>query len=1283
MIMFAGAASVEVLCVLPRFVGQSVRTKGKLDHAPPTTFEVLCAGCAIEGSCASQTHLRRPFHTTMARMGRKAKNKKGVVHQGRSPNEVAAVVMPGNAEPEKEDMNFINAELQKKRAEKRDRALQATLNAVREAHRAGKVVAERRAEETRNHIQRIHQNIDNAKRIQTQKKMLARRPKSTGAMHIASGNASRRAWKPTPSNTVNVLFDPSHRVHVPYEDKSPMELEELQFLSPRSFRSKEGKRSHESRIHANMKPRQEFKVAQERGGGVFQHHRPLSARAPHEYPSKRGPQNVYNDINRNEPVSRKGRKRAHKHFRYHVHANNMTAFKSTIAQTQVPYDTVILQRVVAGSVHTKQRPSTASSGCPRPISMMAIPKSPIQRPRTARIMVPVQPINTKKLFREGCFRVRKTINTSYNETSSDAAQAKAYGHYNNSMEMMKHDDVAQAFVVSKTEGFASHKPTKANLRSKFQALLDAEHGDDAKTVLYLRNLSRKKIEKLQTAALAEQTRVDEATKRMKLNAEKLRFNRAYLNISKRRYHSYNVSFMKQAVALNSQLNPKKELLSKVVEDMLANITEEDLAQYRNVVDQSNKSILRVPKEIKPLLAAIGWILGSVEPPIIEEQKTGGKKVSILKLIGKNDWEEARKILFRFDRAKDGERLQIFVSRIRAIDIQHVRSDVRIALGHFKNQWHGEFEKQLRSKKKKTGEHVALGLGRWLFGCLELWDVMDTCEDLINNLETMRTVLQHRRMNYLHWKGSYQTFFENDLILSDHLEKHAGELKKLKNDISKEELDFGDKECKLKELLRAVFGVDKIDGGGQALEYWVSMLKRIPTVRDAENNIFQFARCENKTLLLVSFHIDSKHILRLDESASRSVPKESRNLLEKLTLCKYMETLTVPHIEKHGGVLCSFASDLTHFAALFSQSDDAVLSAMAIQHTVNAKMLGQHRLSLYVDTFEGYSLGVCGVSHNYYAEHRKAYAMSSHRQTCWREGKVRALTFCTKDVEFALGDSLGEKLFFNKFSRFLYTLSGREDFEHALPVEKAIVVVDNIVLNREMNAVQSLNIAKCFSRLVGERLGLNRPRVVSQMWHDASHMLWKNVGVLVLRCGSDNVYDSALSWCQPTVPKRFVARFLHHRPEDSEISIVCETLKYVSDFDHYFNAIMTIRNPHEEKNHNPDIFPPVVALAPMNVSLFQPVRACISRSMRTLVEIALEMRKLKDKLPGLQLCMTYGPALVSIGGDFFLGPASDQMNGLHRRRPKQRPSETILLDKFAKRRIDFEKVILPHTGWEEL
>ena len=92
MIMFAGAASVEVLCVLPRFVGQSVRTKGKLDHAPPTTFEVLCAGCAIEGSCASQTHLRRPFHTTMARMGRKAKNKKGVVHQGRSPNEVAAVV---------------------------------------------------------------------------------------------------------------------------------------------------------------------------------------------------------------------------------------------------------------------------------------------------------------------------------------------------------------------------------------------------------------------------------------------------------------------------------------------------------------------------------------------------------------------------------------------------------------------------------------------------------------------------------------------------------------------------------------------------------------------------------------------------------------------------------------------------------------------------------------------------------------------------------------------------------------------------------------------------------------------------------------------------------------------------------------------------------------------------------------------------------------------------------------------------------------------------------------
>ena len=65
--------------------------------------------------------------------------------------------------------------------------------------------------------------------------------------------------------------------------------------------------------------------------------------------------------------------------------------------------------------------------------------------------------------------------------------------------------------------------------------------------------------------------------------------------------------------------------------MTTTITEDDLAQYRNVVDQNNKSIIRVPKEVKPLLVATGWISGKVElpfvPPLLdsEEEKEEEKK----------------------------------------------------------------------------------------------------------------------------------------------------------------------------------------------------------------------------------------------------------------------------------------------------------------------------------------------------------------------------------------------------------------------------------------------------------------------------------------------------------------------------------------------------------------------------------------------------------------------------------------------------------------------------------
>ena len=128
---------------------------------------------------------------------------------------------------------------------------------------------------------------------------------------------------------------------------------------------------------------------------------------------------------------------------------------------------------------------------------------------------------------------------------------------------------------------------------------------------------------------------------------------------------------------NAQLAPKREAINNIFNNMAAQITENDLAQYRNVVDQNNKPIIRVPKEVKPLLAAIGWILGKVDPPFVpllsestkitgEEEKNSvkkknlgggsGKMISILHSIGKDDWELSRKDLVSFNGAKEGERL---------------------------------------------------------------------------------------------------------------------------------------------------------------------------------------------------------------------------------------------------------------------------------------------------------------------------------------------------------------------------------------------------------------------------------------------------------------------------------------------------------------------------------------------------------------------------------------------------------------------------------------------------
>ena len=77
-----------------------------------------------------------------------------------------------------------------------------------------------------------------------------------------------------------------------------------------------------------------------------------------------------------------------------------------------------------------------------------------------------------------------------------------------------------------------------------------------------------------------------------------------------------------------------------------------------------------------------------------------------------------------------------------------------------------------------------------------------------------------------------------------------------------------------------------------------------------------------------------------------------------------------------------------------------------------------------------------------------------------------------------------------------------------------------------------------------------------------------------------------------------------------------------------------------------------------------------------MEVALELKK--KNLP-LKMMLTYGSALINSEGDFLSGPVVEQIKKMHRRRPVQ--CATIAIDKVAKSAIEYEKFILPHTGWE--
>ena len=261
------------------------------------------------------------------------------------------------------------------------------------------------------------------------------------------------SWKPTSSNTVNTLFDAKPKIHKPFVDRSAMEWEELRFLSPRSFRSHKGRGTHESKKPIEFKKRTEFFThVPQNENGVFQYHRPLSARQnPNHYErhSKRR-QRPSTAVAKTSMIKHEKRKRTHRHFRYHLHAKHMTTFKSGIAQSMDPYASILQQRVLDAS----KRDRTSINGIPPPKTQNIYSRRAPSRPQTAKARFAY--IDTGK----GCVPERAPIQKHFprrplNEKEKNAdnvLQTRAYGHYSMEKESMKHDDVIKAFLVSKSHG---------------------------------------------------------------------------------------------------------------------------------------------------------------------------------------------------------------------------------------------------------------------------------------------------------------------------------------------------------------------------------------------------------------------------------------------------------------------------------------------------------------------------------------------------------------------------------------------------------------------------------------------------------------------------------------------------------------------------------------------------------------------------------------------------------------------------------------------------------------
>ena len=260
------------------------------------------------------------------------------------------------------------------------------------------------------------------------------------------------SWKPTPSNTVNILFDDKPRVHEPLVDRSALEWEELRFLSPRSFRSHQGRRWHESKKPTEFKRRTEFYThVPQNDNGVFQYHRPLSARQnPNYYEnhSKRR-QRPSTAVAKTSMIKYEKRKRTHRHFRYHLHAQHMTTFNSEIAQNVEPYTSILQQRVLEASKCDRTSANLVRPSKNQNSYLVSAPS----RPQTAKARFAY--VDATKASGPERMLIQKQVRQIYNSQDKirhTALKTRAYGHYNTEKETMKHDDVIQAFLVSKSNG---------------------------------------------------------------------------------------------------------------------------------------------------------------------------------------------------------------------------------------------------------------------------------------------------------------------------------------------------------------------------------------------------------------------------------------------------------------------------------------------------------------------------------------------------------------------------------------------------------------------------------------------------------------------------------------------------------------------------------------------------------------------------------------------------------------------------------------------------------------